>query len=171
MIKLVKTDEGKYTIFYTYSTGAECRDALMNKMFDLAKGTEHRDFWWRCTDNKTEDEICKNLISKNHRDGFSEDGMSVSEGVSYQYFHGYKYIYPVTGEVVGSGSDGEPILRNVTALTKPAKNPSKRYLKKEDKLNQLSEELMTLYRHHLRGENITSQCAEYSGSNILMEIS
>jgi hypothetical protein len=169
MIKLVQTAEKQYTIYYTYSTPSEARDRLMDKMFKLSKGTERRDFWWRATNNKNEHEICENLRSKNHADGTMESGISVSESVAYQYFHGYKYIYAVSGEVIGTGSDGEPILKNAKALTKPSRKPSKRYLDKEEKLSQLSEELNPLYLCGLRSENVTSQYGEYDGNEVLLE--
>ena len=152
MINLVKTQDGNYKIYYTGSTGSEARDFLVNKMFDLSKGTmEEREFFWRATNNKHEDEICSDIFSKNHADGTIEGGLSVSEGVAYQYFNGFKYIYAVTGEVIGTGSDGEPILRNAIALTKPSKTPSTKYLKREKKYNKLPIELEPLMVNMLAG--------------------
>ena len=169
MIRLVKTADNQYTIFYTYSTPSEARDSLNDKMFQLSKGTNRR-FWWRATNNKNEHEICGELRSKNHANGTLEAGMSVSESVAYQYFNGFRYIYAVTGEVIGSGSDGEPLLKNVKALTKPAKNPSRQYIREDEKLNQLSEELKPLFLCGLRAANITSQYGEYNGGDeVLLE--
>lgn len=151
MVKLVKTESGQYKIYYTYSTGSEAKESILNKMFKLSKSADTRTFWWRATNNKNEHEICGEIHSKNHADGTIEKGMSVSESVAYQYFNGFKYIYAVTGEVVGTGSDGEPLLTNAVALTKPAKNPAARYLKKEKQFNQLSPEMDSLMVNMLNG--------------------
>lgn len=168
MIKLVK-QENQYVIYYTYSSPSEARDRLCDKMFELSKGCDLRNYWWRATNNKREHQICGEIRSKNHVDGHMELGLSVSESLAYHYFHGYKYIYVVTGEVVGIGSDGEPLLRNAVALTKPAKTPSKRFQKKDQKLDQLSDELKPLLICGLRAPNITAQYGDYNGEGILLE--
>jgi hypothetical protein len=151
MVKLVETENGQYKIYYTYSTGSEAKERILNKMFALSKSADTRTFWWRATNNKNEHEICGEIHSKNHADGTIEKGMSVSESVAYQYFNGFKYIYAVTGDVIGTGSDGEPLLKNAIALTKSAQNPSARYLKKEKHFNQLSPELDKLMVNMLNG--------------------
>jgi len=61
------------------------------------------------------------MKSRNWRTGRFELGVSVSEHPYYKIAHGYKYIYVVTGDVIGRGSDGEPVLANVRPLTKPAR--------------------------------------------------
>lgn len=151
MAKLVE-ENGQYTIYYTYCTASEAREELTNKMYELSKSPESRTFWWRATSNKHEDEICHEICSVNHATGEHEAGLSVSESTSYQYFNDdYTYIYPVTGDVVGTGSDGEPILKNAVALAKPTKSPSKKYLKKEEAFNKLPKDLVSLMCAMCRG--------------------
>lgn len=75
-------------------------------------------YFYRCTNRREEYNDLKNgvkIISKNHADGYEEKGMSVCETLSYT-MQGYKYVYKVKGEVIGSGSDGEPILVNATPV-------------------------------------------------------
>lgn len=65
--------------------------------------------FYRGSDNKKELEYIKNgtlKASKNHMTGKSEDGVSVWESPKYSF----KYMYKVSGKVVGIGSDGEPVL-------------------------------------------------------------
>ena len=152
MINLVRTQDGNYRIYYIGATGGEARDYLMDKMFKLYKGNpEERKFFWRATNNKNEHEICGRIYSKNHADNTVEKGLSVSESEAYWYFHGYRYIYAVTGDLIGSGSDGEPIIVNAVALTKPSKTPSKKYRKVENKYKKLPKELEPLMLSMLAG--------------------
>lgn len=69
-----------------------------------------KDGWfYRGTDNPKEIEYLKNGTmrpSTNHATGEKEDGVSVWENSKYAF----KYLYRVTGEVSGVGSDGEPLL-------------------------------------------------------------
>jgi len=77
--------------------------------------------YWRATNRKDEIDDVKNgieIISRNHADGHTEEGMSVSTGLGTAWCGGYKYIYSVSGDVVAYGSDGEPVLRNVKAISK-----------------------------------------------------
>lgn len=151
MIALVR-EKGNYKIYYTGSSYVEARDFLMRKLEEISTGKpEERAFFWRSTNNKKEHEICANLRSKNHADGSFEDGMSVSETEAYWYFHGYKYLYVVAGEIAGTGSDGEPLLRNVKALTKPSKTPNKKYLAMNKKQDKLPEDLKAFYVKMLHG--------------------
>ena len=91
-------------------------------------------FYFRWTDNKGEDRIAHKLRSKDHATGRREKGMSVAADPSYQSKFGkYRYGYLVAGEVVGRGADGEPVLRNVKPLTKPAEEiPAEHMRRYED---------------------------------------
>ncbi|MBQ6457767.1 MAG: hypothetical protein IJJ51_03085, partial [Kiritimatiellae bacterium] len=82
------------------------------------EGLDRELYYTRGTDNKTEPEILSVLVSRNWRDGFAEDGVSVSTGRGHSL--AYKYTYLVMGDVVGKGSDGEPVLQNAKALTLPS---------------------------------------------------
>lgn len=65
--------------------------------------------FFRGTDNKDEINYLKNGTmrpSTNHMTGEAEDGVSVWEYPKYSF----KYQYRVSGEIVGIGSDGEPVL-------------------------------------------------------------
>lgn len=65
--------------------------------------------FFRGTDNGKELDYLKNgtiRASTNHMTGEKEDGVSVWESPKYPF----KYQYRVSGEVVGVGSDGEPLL-------------------------------------------------------------
>ena len=65
--------------------------------------------WYRGTDNPKEIEYIKSgklRASKNHMTGAIEDGVSVWETPKYSF----KYTYQVSGEFVGIGSDGEPLI-------------------------------------------------------------
>ena len=50
------------------------------------------------------------IRSRNYADGELEAGLSVCETPAYIVTAGYQYGYRVTGRVVGTGSDGEPLL-------------------------------------------------------------
>lgn len=68
--------------------------------------------YWRFTNNKNEINLIKdgNLRrSKNHVDNTYEKGLSVADGAHYG-IRGYKYGYGINGNVIGNGSDGEPVL-------------------------------------------------------------
>lgn len=65
--------------------------------------------FFRGSDNKKDLNYLKNgtiRVSTNHMTGEKEDGVSVWESPKYPF----KYQYRVSGEVVGVGSDGEPLL-------------------------------------------------------------
>lgn len=66
----------------------------------------------RFTANKNELKLLRSgdlRPSYNVRDHYSEDGLSVADGYHYS-MTGLPYYYLVSGEVVGHGSDGEPLL-------------------------------------------------------------
>ena len=78
--------------------------------------------FYRFTNNKNELSLIESgeiRPSKNHADGYSEAGLSVADGPHYGIF-GHKYGYLVTGNVVGTGSDGEPLLdvKSIKPLSK-----------------------------------------------------
>ena len=75
--------------------------------------------YYRYTNNKSELELAHNKElrnSRNHNTGIEEAGLSVSTHPFYGSFNGYKYGYMVTGDVVGFGSDGEPLLDTKTLI-------------------------------------------------------
>jgi len=85
---------------------------------DIARDITHKEFapkyegYFRFTNNPNEFELVSKgelKASKNHAEGFTENGLSVSESPSYGV-QGYKYGYRVTGNIIGYGSDGEPLL-------------------------------------------------------------
>lgn len=133
-VNIVERD-GEVVVLYDHMMTHMVRDALRNRLYDLTHCSQERDFWFRCTNDKGEDAICGQIVSLNHRDNIREAGMSVSEGVHYQSW-GYRYIYPVTGELVGVGSDGEPVLTNAVALDKPRTRLLKKWTLKLESLSK-----------------------------------
>jgi hypothetical protein len=90
----------------------------------IAQWIEERQRWahsepgvfWRGTDRPGEHADVlggKAIVSTNHIENRPEPGMSVATSPSYIAMHGYDYGYQVRGDVIGIGSDGEPILANV----------------------------------------------------------
>lgn len=71
----------------------------------------------RFTNNKNEIALVEQglLRSKNHADNTFEKGISVADGAHYSIC-GYKYGYVVSGDVIGTGSDGEPLLDGKTMI-------------------------------------------------------
>ena len=68
--------------------------------------------FWRMTNNKNEPKLATSgqlKPSRNHTEGFDEKGVSVADSPHY-IMAGYSHGYPVSGQVIGSGSDGEPLL-------------------------------------------------------------
>lgn len=77
---------------------------------DRLGGATEPGVFYRGTNNKSEIgllESGKLKNSQNHLTGESEDGVSVWDGMRYQ---SHKYTYKVTGDVIGQGADGEPVL-------------------------------------------------------------
>lgn len=84
------------------------REIVEAETLRLSGLTKEGEFF-RGTDNKKELDYLKNgtiRASTNHMTGEKEDGVSVWETPKYPF----KYQYRVSGEVVGVGSDGEPLL-------------------------------------------------------------
>ena len=77
--------------------------------------------YWRGTNRRDE---AKDLAagieirSRDHSDGELEIGLSVCETPAYIVMAGYQYGYRVTGRVVGTGSDGEPLLADARPVGK-----------------------------------------------------
>lgn len=115
---IYRDEAGRVVVVYSYLMRHEVQTAVYNRLYELQHAGHG--YWFRATNNAREHLICANLRSRNHLDGSMEAGMSVSEHPAYQ-LGGYKYIYVVTGDVIGTGSDGEPVLANARALTKPAR--------------------------------------------------
>lgn len=74
--------------------------------------------YWRGTDNKKEISILAKLKSRDHSTGQAEKGVSVSKNLGGSAFHGYPYYYQITGDMVGVGADGEPVLVNIRAASR-----------------------------------------------------
>lgn len=109
-----------------FSTYSDIQDEVL--MAAQEKYGNKYDHFFRFTNNADELAIAsKNKLrnSVNHRDGVREAGVSVADGPHYGA-QGYKYGYRVKGDVIGYGSDGEPLLDPKTmevidsALSKPA---------------------------------------------------
>ncbi len=70
-------------------------------------------YYWRATDNQHEIKLIKAgelSPSLNHAENRQERGLSVTDHLGYIMTAGYHYGYRVQGEVIGYGSDGEPLL-------------------------------------------------------------
>jgi hypothetical protein len=77
--------------------------------------------YWRGTERRQEfDDLLagKPITSKHHADNRSEGGLSVSTEPDYIGLYGYPYGYPLTGRVIGRGSDDEPLLAGPRPLSK-----------------------------------------------------
>lgn len=77
--------------------------------------------YWRGTNRRGEyaDVLAGvEIRSRNHATGTLEAGMSVSTTLATVWGYGYRYCYRVTGRDVGPGSDGEPVLVDVTPVGK-----------------------------------------------------
>lgn len=70
-------------------------------------------YYWRGTHNPLEPELIRTgqlRPSRNHATGEYEPGLSVAEHLGYVAAMGYEYGYRVRGQVIATGSDGEPVL-------------------------------------------------------------
>jgi len=77
--------------------------------------------YWRGTNNTKEISLIEEgeeLISKDHSSGKVEAGLSVTPSFGPIFFHGFKNAYLVTGDEVGFGADGEPVLKRVKPISK-----------------------------------------------------
>lgn len=67
--------------------------------------------YYRGTNNPNEPELIRNKqikLSHNHLTADNEAGLSVSDTIKIKRY--FKYVYLVSGNEVGLGSDGEPLL-------------------------------------------------------------
>lgn len=106
--------------------------------------------YWRGTNRPAEvAELLsgKQLVSSNHVTGGKEAGLSVSETPATIFAYGYKHGYPVTGDIVGHGSDGEPLLGNVKPVTAKAMAAKMIFAKDKARLEQLKGAMATLEKH------------------------
>ena len=116
---LYRAADGSYFVTYPVmvfpleSTARKIAAAVADYMDEV------RGYFFRCTMDAHEDQHIP-ARSYNHRDGHYEKGLSVAEHPGYFFATDYTYIYVVSGDVVGFGSDGEPLLTNVKALSTPA---------------------------------------------------
>lgn len=83
---------------------------------DSFKSLPDGQYWRGTNDPKEASLLTPTTVSKNHITGESENGLSVSRTPASIAAYGYSHGYPVTGTVAGSGSDGEPLLRNPRAM-------------------------------------------------------
>lgn len=103
------------TGYYTSDTNQSDLHALADWIASQTRGSGDPSIFWRGTDRPGEYKDIKSgkqIISRNHVDNRPEAGLSVASEPHYvamQYKHGYQ----VTGDLVGIGSDGEPLLSNV----------------------------------------------------------
>ena len=89
--------------------------------------------FYRATNNENE-HLIENPISTNHLTGCEEKGLSVyytdiymQKSTGAQEYNGKKYIGIVTGNIIGFGSDGEPVLTDVKWVQKPICRLPKKY--------------------------------------------
>lgn len=90
------------------NTRARVTEMLENEI-DILGGVRKDGVWYRVTSNAKDAEYIKAGTirkSKNHATGETEDGLSVWERPKYHD----KYLERLSGEVIGIGTDGEPLL-------------------------------------------------------------
>lgn len=107
-------DNGRVTVYHMkgFAPGRSEKDGVASSVMDAFRPALPEGQYWRFTNNKNELKHIKEgalLRSKNHADNSEEIGLSVAEGAHYG-IQGYKYGYIVSGDVIGRGSDGEPLL-------------------------------------------------------------
>jgi hypothetical protein len=113
------------------------------------------------------------LRSKNHADNLNETGLSVANGVHYGV-QGYKYGYIVQGEIIGHGSDGEPLLdvgklQPVTIMLPVDEIISKDREKREDLLNKKgwsSEQIIDIANGTFKIEELPNEPTASEGSDV-----
>ena len=101
------------TLYYTHTVGKGVHREAREYVFACLH--DGQEIYYRRTNNYTE-HMLGDIRSFNHRDRYVEQGMSVSQ---HPFYPGYKYTGVVTGDVIGHGADGEPLLRNVRWLHRP----------------------------------------------------
>lgn len=117
-------------------------DEFLENFFSVswAKKAEEG-YFFRFTNDKNEFAKIQNgeyTQSVNHADNSLERGISVSDDMSYCSLGAYKYFYKVSGEVIGRGSDGEPVL---DAATMQKHSPYKSISSQCKKLKEKEDEI------------------------------
>lgn len=112
--KVFVGDGGRVTVYFMkgFQPGKNEKRYVENSVMDAFRPILPDGQYWRFTNNKNELNHIKSgelLRSKNHADNSDEIGLSVAEGAHYG-IQGYKFGYIVSGDVIGRGSDGEPLL-------------------------------------------------------------
>lgn len=93
-------------------------NSIVQNEVAILGGLREDGVYYRVTDNPKEEEYLKNgtiRASVNHRTGEKEDGLSCWEIPKYIG----KHLYRISGEIVGVGSDGEPVLDPKTVKLLP----------------------------------------------------
>lgn len=99
-----------------WAASGRLREVVQEALRERFDRPEAESTFWRFTNNASEVALAKEgklRPSLNHADGVAEKGLSVSRGAHYSV-QGYKYGYQISGEVIGTGSDGEPLLNPAT---------------------------------------------------------
>lgn len=112
--KVFVGDGGRVTVYFMkgFQPGKNEKRSVENSVMEAFRPILPDGQYWRFTNNKNELNHIKSgelLRSKNHADNSDEIGLSVAEGAHYG-IQGYKFGYIVSGDVIGRGSDGEPLL-------------------------------------------------------------
>ncbi len=124
---LYRAADGTYFVTYpvivfpAQTTRDKIEAAVLDHMDTL------RGYFFRCTMDKAEDQHIP-TASYNYRDCHAEKGLSVASHPGSFALTTYKYVYMVSGDIVGFGSDGEPLLANVKALSRPAAKIAREWL-------------------------------------------
>jgi len=117
-----------------------------NQHENILKHSDQKLFY-RATNNKNEHQL-SNFKSKNHLTGDLHEGMSVWYSPIYkekttgvQESDGTKYIGIVSGDIIGIGADGEPLLDNVNWIYPPSDKLPEKYSRDNiEKKRQLKDE-------------------------------
>jgi len=115
MIGVYRAPSGGLHVNWHSMIASDVRNILLNSLTNYI--SFGRDIFFRATDNQDEQSILQSIQSRNWSDDIVEHGLSVSQHPGYFVTQGYKYIYKITGDIVGYGSDGEPLLRNPIPLS------------------------------------------------------
>ena len=120
---------------------AEKIKAIINNELALLGGEIQEGVFYRGTNNKKEIELLKSGAirpSTNHLTGEAEDGLSVFPKVEYA---SHTYTYKVTGDIIGVGADGEPLLDVKTVRAVSELHPTEHYLSQSNSMRIKGEKL------------------------------
>jgi hypothetical protein len=113
----VSVENGQFVLSHP-GVGFETERDVVNKYIqNLVSLPKESGRFYRFTNNAGELDLIKSgeiRPSFNFADNFPEAGFSVAESPHYG-IQGYKHGYELTGDVIGRGSDGEPLL-NTSSL-------------------------------------------------------